>query len=102
MNISDDLREYALKSYFHLCKEKAAKRFIEWRLEQAELVRDPVMRQALRLRRLSEDPKFNKEESIFNLYQQYESNFESVREKLIQMELQLQEERNVPMQDSMN
>ena len=87
MNIEDDLREFVLQSYFHLCKEKAAKRFIEWRLEQAELVRDPVMRQALRLRRLSQDPKFNKEESIFNLYQEHESNYDSVREKLIQMEL---------------
>lgn len=54
IRVGDDVRECALKNYFHLCKEKAAKRFIEWRVEQAQLIKDPIMRQALRLRRLND------------------------------------------------
>lgn len=50
---SDDVREHALKAYFHYCKEKAAKNFIDWRIEQAEFMKDPVTKRALRLRRLA-------------------------------------------------
>ena len=31
--MGDEVREVALKSYFHYCKEQAAKKFIEWRID---------------------------------------------------------------------
>ena len=37
MRLTEDVREHALKTYFHYCKEKAAKNFIDWRMEQAKL-----------------------------------------------------------------
>ena len=33
MRLGDDVREVCLKSYFTLCKEKAAKKFINWRIQ---------------------------------------------------------------------
>jgi hypothetical protein len=32
IRVGDDVREVCLKSYFHLCKEKAAKKFMDWRI----------------------------------------------------------------------
>ena len=32
MALDDEVRDVALKSYFHLCKEKNAKGFIDWRI----------------------------------------------------------------------
>ena len=34
MALDDEVREVALKTYFHFCKEKQAKAFIEWRIRQ--------------------------------------------------------------------
>ena len=31
--MGDDVRDIALKEYFKLCKEKSAKRFIDWRIK---------------------------------------------------------------------
>ena len=33
MRLTDEVRDHALKAYFHYCKEKAAKNFIEWRIQ---------------------------------------------------------------------
>lgn len=33
LRLTDEVREVALKNYFHYCKEKAAKIFIDWRVE---------------------------------------------------------------------
>ena len=38
MRLGDEVRDVALKNYFHFCKERAAKAFIEWRIQQAELL----------------------------------------------------------------
>mmetsp|Transcript_30110 Transcript_30110/g.39976 ORF Transcript_30110/g.39976 Transcript_30110/m.39976 type:complete len:86 (+) Transcript_30110:745-1002(+) len=32
MRMNDEVREHALKAYFHYCKERAAKNFIDWRI----------------------------------------------------------------------
>ena len=95
MRVGDDVREVCLKSYFHLCKEKAARKFIDWRIEQAKLIQDKSLKRALRLRRLSNFDKFNKEESIFKLFKLYESDFEGAKSELMRMELELQAERKV-------
>ena len=33
MRLGDEVRDEALKCYFHFCKERAAKAFIEWRVK---------------------------------------------------------------------
>ena len=33
LDIPEDLRDHCLKQYFHMCKEKAATKFFEWRLQ---------------------------------------------------------------------
>lgn len=33
LRLTDEVREVALNNYFHYCKEKAAKNFIDWRME---------------------------------------------------------------------
>ena len=38
MRLGDEVRDIALKNYFHFCKERAAKVFIEWRIKQASLL----------------------------------------------------------------
>lgn len=100
-NMTDEVRDHALKAYFHYCKEQAAKCFIEWRMQQADIAKDPEQKKALRVRRLSNISKFNTEEAIFMLFLKHEENFESVKERLVQMELELQAARNVAMQSSM-
>ena len=51
--MTDEVRDHTLKSYFHLCKEMSAKLFIEWRIKQKELLKDPILKKALRIRRLN-------------------------------------------------
>ena len=75
--------------------------FIEWRIEQAKLVEDPVMRKALRLRRLSSFRKFDQEQTIYDLYTAHEADFDSVKAELIALELEIQHDRNVGLWDKM-
>ena len=75
------MRDVVLENYFHYCKEKAAKSFIEWRIQQAEFAKDPVLRRALRIRRLSSYLLYHKEDEIFDIYKS--RSFESVKAKLI-------------------
>ena len=90
IRLSDEIREVVLESYFHYCKEKAAKTFIDWRIQQAEFAKDPVMRKALRICRLSSYLIYNKEDEIFEIYRLNKNNFESVKTNLIAMELEIQ------------
>ena len=89
IRLSDEIREVVLESYFHYCKEKAAKTFIDWRIQQAEFAKDPVMRKALRICRLSSYLIYNKEDEIFEIYRLNKNNFESVKTNLIAMELEI-------------
>ena len=77
--MGDDVRDIALKEYFKLCKEKSAKRFIDWRIKQAEYMKDPMMRIALRISRLTYIDKYSIEDSIFELYMNNIHNFEDVK-----------------------
>ena len=68
MSLEDEARDVALKNYFSLCKEKAAKSFIEWRMEQAKLLKDnPTLKKALRYRRLliNQSTFVRKEKTMF-------------------------------------
>lgn len=78
VNMDEEVREHALKTYFHYCKEKAAKNFINWRMEQAKIVKIPELRAALRYRRLGNFKKYDKEEDMFRLYLKHEDDFEAV------------------------
>ena len=94
MGLGDEVREVALKSYFHLCKEKQAKAFIDWRIEVAELCRDQSLKQALRLRLIASKMKHeDKEEQIFQLYMNNRFDFAAVRDELVTLELEIQKER---------
>jgi hypothetical protein len=64
MRLGDDVREVCLKSYFDLCKEKAAKKFINWRIQQASIIKDESMKRVIRIKRLLNYKKYNREESI--------------------------------------
>ena len=73
MRLGDEERDEALKSYYTLCKEKSAVAFIEWRMEQARLLAEhPYLKKALRLRRLINYEKFDKEKDIFKIYMGHE------------------------------
>ena len=97
MRLNDEVRDHALKAYFHYCKERHAKAFIEWRVQQAQLAKVPEKKKALRLRRLHNFHKYDKEESIFDLYMANYNDFDSVKSELMRMELEIQAERNVPL-----
>lgn len=99
--LTEAVREKTLKLYFHICKEKAAKKFIEWRIEQAQVTQNRAIKKAIRLRRLTDFHRFEKEEAIFSLYRENEHNFDAVKSELMQMELELQRERKVPIWTSM-
>ena len=60
-----------------------------------------MIAKALRLRRLNLQSKFDKEQEIFELYTHHESDFDSVKAKLIALEMEIQCERNVGLWDSM-
>ena len=62
---------------------------------------DPEKKKALRYRRLSNFKKFDKEEEMFQIYIDNEDDFDLIRDKLIQMELELQAERKVPVWNNM-
>lgn len=65
------------------------------------MCRNPEYKKALRTIQLSNFKKYNKEEEILRLFIAQENDFESVKHSLVQKELQIQEERNVPMWASM-
>ena len=102
IDMNDDVREHSLQVYYHYCKEKAAKSFLEWRIWQAEIVCDPERKKLLRFRRLVNFMKYDKEQHLFRLYMIYEDNFEDIRPQLMQMELEIQAERDVPIWGSMH
>ena len=81
--MTDEVRDHTLKSYFHLCKEMSAKMFIEWRIKQKELLRDPNLKKALRIRHLSNFQKYDKEEIIFKLYKENVNSFDSIKDQLV-------------------
>ena len=83
MRVKEDLREHALKSYFHYCKERAAKNFIEWRIRLANLIRDPEIKKAIRYARLSNFHKYDLEEQMYKLYLDSEKDYEAVLPQLI-------------------
>ena len=76
LRLSEEVREATLTSYYQFCKERAAKAFIEWRIEQANLVKNPSTAKALRLRRLSIQAMYKKEDVIFRIYLDNEYRFE--------------------------
>ena len=62
----------------------------------------PYMKKALRLRRLVNYQKYNsKEQELFKLYMDNESNFEQVRPALIRLELEMQRERDISVWSSL-
>ena len=79
MRLGEEAREATLTSYFRFCKERAAKAFMDWRIQQSNLVKNPNIAKALRLRRLSSVKIYDKEETIFKIYMENEHNFESVK-----------------------
>lgn len=99
IGLSEEVREVTLKQYFHFCKEKAAKRFIDWRIEQAK-IEDRAVKRAIRIRRLT-NHNLHKEELIYSIAKKNEHNFDAVKNDLMQMELELQMERDVPIWESM-
>lgn len=103
MTIEDSARDQALKSYFSLCKERAAKTFIEWRIEQARILKqNPELKRPLRLRRLVvKSPAEIKEAKLFELYMKYEHNFNACKEELIRLELEIQKDRKVPQWETL-
>ena len=64
-------------------------------------MKDPIIRIALRISRLTYIDKYSKEDSIFELYMNNIHNFEDVKPVLIQMEMKLQRERNVSQWENM-
>ena len=80
LRMTDEVRDHTLKSYFHLCKEMSAKMFIEWRIKQKELLKDPILKKALRIRHLSNFQKYDKEEIIFKLYKENVNSFDSIKD----------------------
>ena len=77
MQLTDEVREHALKSYFHYCKEKAAKNFLDWRIQLAAFEISPEHKKALSYRRLSNLDRYEqKEKEIFALYMQHKNDFE--------------------------
>ena len=76
--MKDDVRDHALTAYFHYCKEKAAKAFIEWRMRDELICKNPEYKKALRFRRLTNFKKYDKEEAVYQLYLEYEDDFESI------------------------
>ena len=102
LKLGDEVRDEALKSYYKLCKEKAAVGFIQWRIEQARLqAENPYLKKALRLRRLISFQKYNKEQELFNIYMDNEKYFEKVKPELIRLELEIQKERDISVWQSM-
>ena len=63
--MTDEVRDHTLKAYFHYCKEKAAKLFLEWRILESKIVKDSSKKKALRLARITNFKKYDKEEEIF-------------------------------------
>lgn len=96
---SDEVRDFALKAYYHYCKENGARCFIEWRQTLFDLEKDEAVYKALRIRRLMNFHKYDLEESIFKIY--LEHGFEAKMDELMAIELQIQSERNVPLCTSM-
>ena len=47
------------------------------------------MKKALRLRRLANFVKYNKEDKIFEMYERNQYNFELIQQKMIFMELEI-------------
>lgn len=64
-------------------------------------MQNKAIKKAIRLRRLTDYHKFEKEEAIFKTYCDNEKNFDAVKSELMQMEMELQRERNVPIWTSM-
>lgn len=65
LDIPEDLRDHCLGQYFHMCKEKAATRFFEWRLQQKELYKVDGLRDIIWRARLSSHTKFDLEHIIY-------------------------------------
>ena len=61
----------------------------------------PYQRQALRYYKLMNSKYFSKEEEIYQLFKKNVYNFDKIKGKLTQMELEIQQERNVPIWSSM-
>lgn len=55
----------------------------------------PYLKKALRLRRLINYKKFDKEKDIFKIYMEHEFQFEKIKPELIKLELEIQQERDV-------
>lgn len=102
MSIEPEVKEQSIKAYYLFCKERGAKNFIQWRIEQARLQACyPYFKKALRLRRLVNYEKYNLENVLYRLYRQHEANVKTIMPKLIQIEMQIQRERDVPVRESM-
>ena len=94
LNIPDELKEQCIRQYYHMCKEKAATEFIEWRMYQAELLQNPEMKKILRTHRLQNSRKLDLEQLIFEKYRMaYDKT--KVLPKLVELELKIQETRKV-------
>lgn len=90
MSIPQEVRDASLKAYYKLCKERGAKKFIEWRMEQARLQACyPYYQKAIRIRRLVNFEKFNLESLMYKIYKDNESEVDRVMPQLISMELKI-------------
>lgn len=90
MSLDDQVRDESLKAYYHLCKEKGAANFMYWRVEQAKLqAQYPYLKKALRLRRLINFEKYDKESQLFQLYMDNPVSFEKVKPELMALELEI-------------
>ena len=91
ISLNDEVRDVALKRYFKLCKERSAQAFIEWRMEQKKIQEDnPCMKKALRLRRLINRTQCERKEvKMFEIYKSHEHDFESYKDQLIKLELEI-------------
>lgn len=59
------------------------------------------MKKAMRLRRLTNFGKYDTETRMYELYKESRCNFGKIKSKLMQMELELQHERDLPIFDSL-
>ena len=65
LDIKDDLRDHFLRQYFHMCKEKAATKFLEWRMMQGDLLKVQGMKKIIRNARLFSAVKYDTEYVIY-------------------------------------
>ena len=62
---------------------------------------NPYLEKALRLRRLMNYDKYNKEDHLFKIYLENYSEFDKIKPELIRLEMEIQQERDVSVWQTM-